>query len=244
MKTIILTGNSRGVGLSIANELLRNGYRVIGLSRTFTRETRLLVAEYGEEKYIHINFDLANVNGIKTLYRDKLRPLTKNGGIYGFVNNAAIAYDDIITNLNYDDLKTMYNVNVFSPMILTKYVLRDMLLNRNKGSIVHISSISAHTGYKGLAMYASTKGAIEAFSKNTSREWGALEIRSNIVCPGFMDTDMSSTLTIEQKNRIFNRNSMKKPVEVLAVATSVAFLLSEDSKGITGQILHVDNGTI
>jgi 3-oxoacyl-[acyl-carrier protein] reductase len=178
------------------------------------------------------------------LYRDKLRPLTKNGGIYGFVNNAAIAYDDIITNLNYDDLQTMYNVNVFSPMILTKYVLRDMLLNRNKGSIVHISSISAHTGYKGLAMYASTKGAIEAFSKNTSREWGALEIRSNVVCPGFMDTDMSSNLSIEQKNRIFNRNSMKKPVEVSAVATSVAFLLSEDSKGITGQVLHVDNGTI
>jgi 3-oxoacyl-[acyl-carrier protein] reductase len=244
MKTIILTGNSRGVGLSIANELLRNGYRVIGLSRTFTHETRLLVEEYGEENYIHINFDLSNVNGIKTLYRDILRPLTKNGGIYGFVNNAAMAYDDIITNLNYDDLQTMYNVNVFSPMILTKYVIRDMLLNRNKGSIVHISSISAHTGYKGLAMYASTKGAIEAFSKNTSREWGAVEIRSNIVCPGFMDTEMSSTLTIEQKNRIFNRNSMKKPVEVSAVATSVAFLLGEGSKGITGQILHVDNGTI
>lgn len=244
MKTIILTGNSRGVGLSIANELLRNGYRVIGLSRTFTQETKLLVNKYGDENYIHINFDLSNVNGIKTLYRDKLRPLTKNGGIYGFVNNAAIAYDDIITNLDYDDLQTMYNVNVFSPMILTKYVLRDMLLNRNKGSIVHISSISAHTGYKGLAMYASTKGAIEAFSKNTSREWGALEIRSNIVCPGFMDTDMSSTLTIEQKNKIFNRNSMKKPVEVSAVSTSVVFLLGEGSKGITGQILHVDNGTI
>jgi 3-oxoacyl-[acyl-carrier protein] reductase len=244
MKTIILTGNSRGVGLSIANELLRNGYRVIGLSRTYTQETELLVSEYGEHNYIHINFVLSNVSGIKTLYRDKLRPLTKNGGIFGFVSNAAMAYDDIITNLNYEDLLAMYNVNVFSPMTLTKYVLRDMLLNKIKGSIVHISSISAHTGYKGLAMYASTKGAIEAFSKNTSREWGALEIRSNIVCPGFMNTEMSSSLTTEQKNRIFNRNSMKKGVEVSSVATSVVFLLGEGSKGITGQILHVDNGTI
>ena len=244
MKTIIVTGNSRGVGLMIVKELLHIGHRVIGLSRTLTTETKLLIEEFGEEKYIHINYDLSNVSGIKDLYRNKLRPLTKNSGIFGFVNNAAIAYDDIITNLNYEDLEKMYTINVFSPMMLTKYVLRDMLLNKSKGSIVHISSISAHTGYKGLAMYASTKGAIESFSKNTSREWGALGIRSNVVCPGFMDTEMSSTLSIDQKNRIFNRNSMKMPVDVIAVAKSVIFLLSNDANGITGEVLHVDNGTI
>jgi 3-oxoacyl-[acyl-carrier protein] reductase len=127
---------------------------------------------------------------------------------------------------------------------MVKYVLRDMLLNKTKGSIVHISSISAHTGYKGLAMYASTKGAMEAFSKNTAREWGALGIRSNIICPGFMDTEMSATLTHDQKNKIFNRNSMKKAVEVEAVATTAIFLLMDASKGITGDIIHVDNGTI
>jgi 3-oxoacyl-[acyl-carrier protein] reductase len=93
-------------------------------------------------------------------------------------------------------------------------------------------------------MYASTKGAIEAFSKNTAREWGALGIRSNVVCPGFMDTEMSATLSEDQKNRIFNRNSMKKPVEVADVAKTVLFLVNQNGKGITGQILHVDNGTI
>ena len=187
---------------------------------------------------------MIKVEEIKELYKKKLRPLTKKGGIIGFVNNAAIAYDDIITNLNVVSLEKMYNVNVFSSMMMTKYVIRDMLLNKNKGSIVHISSISAHTGYKGLAMYASTKGAMEAFSKNTAREWGAVGVRSNIVCPGFMDTEMSSTLTEDQKNRIFNRNSRKIPVEVIDVAETVSFLIGEKSKGITGQILHVDNGTI
>lgn len=245
MKTIIVTGDSRGVGYSIVNLLLSNGYRVIGVSRTQTKDVDCLLSKYGNEKYIHINYDLSNVDGLKDLYKNSLRPLTKNyGGIYGFVNNAAMAYDDIITNLDYESLDKMYKVNVFSPMMLTKYALRDMLLNKIKGSIVHISSISAHTGYKGLAMYASTKGAMEAFSKNTSREWGQLEIRSNVVCPGFMDTEMSSTLSDDQKNRIFNRNSMKKPVEVDIVASSVLFLLGDGSKGITGQILHVDNGTI
>jgi len=244
MKTIVLTGDSRGVGLSIAEELLNEGYRVIGLSRTLSKGVEALMNEFGNDKYIHINYDLSDVEGVKSLYRTKLRQLTKETGIYGFVNNAAMAYDDIITNLNYESLDKMYQVNVFSPMMLTKYILRDMLLNKVKGSIVHISSISAHTGYKGLAMYASTKGAIEAFSKNTAREWGGLGVRSNVVCPGFMDTDMSSSLTDDQKNRIFNRNSMKKPVEVQAVATTVSFLLGKGAIGITGDIIHVDNGTI
>lgn len=82
----------------------------------------------------------------------------------------------------------MYNVNVFSPMLLTKYAIRNMLLHHTQGSIIHISSISVHTGYKGLSMYASSKGALEAFSKDTAREWGQLGIRSNVVVPGFMET--------------------------------------------------------
>lgn len=74
-----------------------------------------------------------------------------------------MAYDDIVTNLNLEKLQAMYAVNVFTPMMITKYALRNMLLHHTKGCIIHISSISAHTGYKGLAMYASSKGALEAF---------------------------------------------------------------------------------
>jgi len=225
MKKILLTGDSRGVGLSIKNLLIERGYQVIGISRNSK----------------DIKYDLSNIDGIKNLYNNQIKPL---GPIYGFINNAALAYDDIITNLSSSKLETMYKVNVFSPMMLTKYMLRDMLLNKTKGSIVHISSVSAHTGYKGLAMYASTKGALEAFSKNTAREWGSLGIRSNVVCPGFMDTDMSSSLTEEQKSRIFNRNSRKKEITTLDVANTIEFLLNTNSSGITGQIIHVDNGTI
>lgn len=89
--------------------------------------------------------------------------------IDGYVNNAAVAYDDIVTNLNLERLKAMYNVNVFTPMMMTKNVIRNMILHHTKGVIIHISSISVHTGYKGLAMYASSKGALEAFSKDTAR---------------------------------------------------------------------------
>ena len=119
-----------------------------------------------------------------------------------------------------------------------------MILHKTKGSIIHISSISVHTGYKGLSMYASSKGSLEAFSKNTSREWGKFGIRSNIVCPGFMDTNMSNSLNDEQRNKIFKRNSRQKELTTAEVSSTVKFLISDESSGITGQTIHVDNGTI
>ncbi len=225
MKNILLTGDSKGLGKNIRKKLSDSSYNVIGLSRSSS----------------DIKYDLSNVDRVKDLY---LNIIKERGPIHGYINNAAFAYDDIITNLNSDKLIKMYKVNVFSPMMLTKYVIRDMMLNKTKGSIIHISSISVHTGYKGLAMYASTKGSLEAFSKNTSREWGRIGIRSNIVCPGFMDTNMSSSLNDEQRNKIFKRNSRQKELTTEEVSSTVKFLISDESLGITGQIIHVDNGTI
>lgn len=174
---------------------------------------------------------------LRTLFPNRVQ-------LYGLVNNAAIAYDDIVTNLNLEKLKAMYEVNVFTPMMMTKYAIRNMLLHHTRGSIVHISSISAHTGYKGLAMYASSKGALEAFSKDTCREWGGLGIRSNVVVPGFMETAMSATLNNEQKDRIYKRTSMKAPTSIRSVAETVAFLLSDKAESISGESIRVDNGTI
>ena len=93
-------------------------------------------------------------------------------------------------------------------------------------------------------MYASSKGALEAFSKNTSREWGRIGIRSNVVCPGFMDTKMSSSLSDSQREKIFKRNSMQSELSLGQVSNTIKFLLDDVSSGITGEIIHVDNGTI
>ena len=164
MKSVLITGNSKGVGLEITKDLLENtDFNIVGLSRGTTKDLESLILQYGK-RITHINFDLSKSDQIPQLYLQKLK---QHGPFVGYINNAATAYDDIITNANLDKLEEMYHVNVFSTFILTKYILRDMLLHQTKGSIVHISSISAHTGYKGLSMYASTKGALEAFSKNT-----------------------------------------------------------------------------
>ena len=237
----LVTGCSRGVGLEICRILLEEGHTVYGVARSYTEDFKVLESRFIGKLFFK-SIDLSDSENVRKLIFKEF--ITNSIKLDGYVNNAAMAYDDIVTNLNLDKLKAMYDVNVFTPMMITKYALRHMLLHKNKGSIVHISSISVHTGYKGLAMYASSKGAIEAFSKDTAREWGALGIRSNVVVPGFMETAMSSTLNEDQKDRIYKRTSLKSATSISSVAETVAFLLSDKALSITGQNFHVDNGTI
>lgn len=241
MNQILISGISRGVGFEIAKELLQNtDYYLIGIYHRENDQLNKLQSHYGERLKL-ISFDLSFPDGIKELYLTKIK---SEQPIVGLVNNAAIAYDDIVTNANIESIDKMFKINVFSPIMLSKYIIRDMLLHKVKGTLVHISSICAHTGYKGLSFYASTKGAIEAFSKNVAREWGSVGIRSNCVVPGFMNTDMSSSLSDEQRNRIFNRNALKQEVSISSVAKTTKYLLSEDSSSVTGTCIFVDNGTI
>lgn len=238
---ILVTGCSRGVGLEICRVLLEQGHTVYGVARSCPQEFKDLQTQY-PERLLYKSVDLSDSEHVReNVFGDFV---TNKVQLDGFVNNAALAYDDIVSNINLDRLKGMYEVNVFSPMVMTKYAIRNMLLHHTKGSIVHISSISVHTGYKGLAMYASSKGALEAFSKNTAREWGGLGIRSNVVVPGFMPTAMSATLTDEQRAKIYARTSLKDATSVRSVAETVFYLLSEKAASITGQNIHVDNGTI
>jgi len=238
---ILVTGCSRGVGIEICRVLLRQGHTVYGVARSHTDEFKTLESEYADKLFFK-SIDLSDCDNVrKSIFKEFV---TNDIRLYGFVNNAAMAYDDIVTNLNLSKLQAMYAVNVFTPMMITKYAIRNMLLHHTKGSIVHISSISVHTGYKGLAMYASSKGALEAFSKDTAREWGELGIRSNVVVPGFMETAMSSTLTDDQKSRIYKRTSLKSATSIRSAAETVAFLISPKACSITGQNVHVDNGTI
>lgn len=239
MKWVMVTGDSRGLGRAIVQTLLAKPcYGVVGLSRTRGKAVTQWEEEY-KDRYVHFNFDLSAIDEVKPFYREHIKNVWQ---IYGFVNNAAYAYDDIISNLNRPELEKMYLINVFTPMMFTKYVIRDMLLHNTAGSIVHISSVSAHTGYKGLSFYGSTKAALESFSRAAAREWGEKGIRSNCVAPGFMDTAMSAALTPEQRLSVYKRTALKKAVELQSAAETVEFLLSDKASSITGTTVHVDCG--
>jgi 3-oxoacyl-[acyl-carrier protein] reductase len=238
---VLLTGASRGLGLQIAQEQLDLGNSVFAVSRTLSPELRDLI-DRSNGRATFIECDLACPDSIKNqLWGSQLNNETP---IHGYVSNAAIAYDDIISNLDLETLESMFRVNVFSPMVITRNVIRNMLLHRTAGSIVHISSVCSRKGFKGLAMYAATKGAMESFSKNAAREWGAKGIRSNCVVPGFMETSMSDSLTALQKDSIYRRTALGVATSLESVAATVSFLLSDASCSVTGQAFIVDGGTI
>lgn len=241
MKWVIVTGESGGLGGKIAEVLLEDSeFGVIGISRSATGRPAELRQRF-EGRFVHLDYDLSDPSGLKELYLQRIKPI---GIVVGLVNNSAWAYDDLVTNANLDSLSRMFNVNVLSAMLLTKYTIRDMILNGVSGSLVHISSVSAHTGFKGLSMYGATKGALEAFSQGTAREWGHKGIRSNCVAPGFMETAMSESLSTELRNKIYRRNSLPGATDVTSTARTVAYLLSDQACSITGTTVRVDNGAL
>ena len=240
-QNILLTGVSSGLGLQTASLLLAEGKQVFGLSRQRSPGLNELLAQYPAQFHWKA-IDLSQHEELKSSVFQQLIPA--DTALHAFINNAAVAYDDLITNLQVDRLTQLFAINVVAPMLLSKWVIRNMLLHKQEGSIIHLSSISVHTGYKGLSMYAATKGALEAFSKNAAREWGTRGIRSNCVVAGFMETAMSAGLSEEQKARIYKRTSLKQATAVESVAKTISFLLSEGASSITGQAIFVDNGTI
>jgi 3-oxoacyl-[acyl-carrier protein] reductase len=237
---ILLTGGTRGLGKVIAESLLNKGDRLWIIARN--PESHDTWPNEMVERVNWVYADLGDPVAIKERLADSLD--NRNVFLEGLVNNAAVAYDDLVTNLKHSELEQSFQVNVFAPMELTRFVIRNMLLHRRGGSLVHISSICSRTGYKGLAMYAATKGALESYSRGVAREWGSKGIRSNCVLPGFMETDMSATLTREQRDKIYRRTSLGLPTDPQSVAETVCYLLSDASRSVTGQDFIVDSGSL
>lgn len=238
---ILVTGVSRGLGPVICRTLLDSGYTVFGLARGRTQVVEELERSAGD-RFRFKEVDLADSSSLEAEVFGSLVP--EDAVLHGLVNNAAIAYDDLATNLNLDSLEKQFRVNVYAPMILVKGAIRNFLLHSTAGSMVHLSSLCTKTGYKGLSFYGATKGALEGYSINLAREWGPRGIRSNCVAAGFMETDMTSGLDEDARGRIHRRTSLGKPVDKEKVAETIRFLLSEESGGITGDSVRVDNGSL
>lgn len=240
MKQILVTGGSRGLGLAIVQRLLKDGCGVVSVQRSVSSELAQLSKDYPAQLRT-LDFDLSQPDRIEEPFRSDWLP--DEAPLDGLVNNAAVAYDDLVTNLNQSPLNEMFNLNVSAPMMLTKLAIRRMILHNRPGSLVHISSVAAHSGYKGLAMYGASKAALEAFSRGVAREWGSRQVRSNCVVPGFMETEMSQKLSVEQREKIYQRTALQAATDIDSVASTVGFLLSDESRSITGQSIFVDNGS-
>ena len=238
---VLVTGASRGLGLAIARKLAVAGYSVITIARHEGAEIAAAIsdAEQSRRGPLHFRaYDLSDLSGIHELVK-RLRK--EFGPIYGLVNNAGLGTSGLLATMHDSRIESLVQLNVVSPLILTKYVVRSMMADGG-GRIVNIASIVSFTGYKGLAAYAATKASMIGFTRSLAREVGSLGINVNAIAPGFMDTEMTQGLTAKQSSQILRRSALGRLAEVEDIANAVEFLIGERGRNITGTVMTIDAG--
>jgi len=236
-KWALVTGASRGLGHTITHHLLEAGYGVIALSRTCSEKLQQLQDTFPETCTFYA-FDLSHTHQIYALVRTLVKT---HGSLYALINNAAVGYDGVLSTMHESEIHSMLQINLEAPILLAKYCLRPMLLAQ-EGRIINISSIVAQTGFSGLSVYAATKAALVGFTRSLAREVGKVGITVNAIAPGYMETDMTRSVSSEQLAKIKRRSPLGRLTTPGEVAAAVRFLLSPEAAGITGTVLTVDAG--
>ncbi len=241
MLNILVTGGSRGLGLAITEHLADLGYRVIAVARKDSEALQSARARAAAAGAGAIEFRAMDLAGIAELGSFVKSLRAEFGGFYGLVNNAGIGTSGILANMRDADIQRLITLNTLAPIVLTKYVAKSMMIER-RGRIVNLASIVALTGYNGLSVYSATKASLIGFTQSLARELGALNITVNAIAPGFIDTEMTQELDAVQRERIARRSALKRMAEPIDVASSVAFLIGDGARNITGTVLTVDAG--
>jgi len=238
MRNALITGASRGIGLAIAKQLAAAGFNVIAVAR---RESEELRAAIGEAKQGNLHFRKCDLSVVEELPAFVKAMREEFGAIYGLVNNAGIGTEGLLATMHNSDIEALVRLNVLSPVILTKYMVRHMMAD-GEGRIVNISSIIASTGYNGLSVYAATKAAATGFTRSLAREVGKVGITVNAIAPGFIDTELTQGLKGEGRERIAKRSALRRLPEAYDVARMVEYLFSDGGRNITGSVLTIDAG--
>ena len=241
MHNVVVTGASRGLGLTIASRLASLGYGVIAIARNETVEFHARRAAVGDSPG-RLEFRRADLSEIKDIAAMVRRLRDEFGPIYGLINNAGLGTSGILAMMRDDAIENLVRLNTVAPLVLSKYVLRSMISER-AGRIINISSVVASTGYSGLAAYSATKAALLGFTRSLAREVGPLGITVNAIAPGFAETDMTREIDGSTRERLIRRTALRRLISSGDIADSVEFLLSEKARNITGTTLTVDAGS-
>jgi 3-oxoacyl-[acyl-carrier protein] reductase len=238
MRNVLVTGGSRGIGLAVATKLVGDGFRVFALARKEAQSLSDAIAAAPAGMLHFLPYDLSNLEGIPDLMREFKKA---HGPLYGLVNNAALGSEGMLANMRNSEIEALVRLNTLSPVLLTKYALRGMMTT-GEGRIVNLASIIGFTGYSGLSVYGATKASMLGFTRSLAREVGRVGVTVNAVAPGFITTEMTASLTDEQRGRIASRSALKRLAEVEDVAGAVSYLMSDAARNVTGTTLTVDAG--
>lgn len=241
-KTAIITGASRGIGRGIALEFAKQGANI-----AFTYSSSVDAATALEKELTALGVKAKGYQSNAADF-DEAQELAKEvhtefGSIDVLINNAGITKDNLLMRISEDDFDKVIEVNLKSVFNLTKAVIRPMMKQR-KGSIINMSSVVGLKGNAGQANYAASKAGILGFSKSVALELGSRNIRSNVVAPGFIETEMTAKLDEKVVEGWRNEIPLKRGGTPEDIANACVFLASEMSAYITGQTLSVDGGML
>jgi 3-oxoacyl-[acyl-carrier protein] reductase len=235
-KHVVISGGSRGLGKAIVESLLGSAYKVSTFSRAATEFTKTLT---GNPDFFYASVDSRDDKSLAAFVKaaeDKL------GSPYALINCAGVAIDGVLATMPVDAIDRVLDINLRGALQLSKLVIRRMLLRKDGGVILNISSIIGLRGYSGLSAYAATKGGMDAMTRALARELGDRSIRVNSIAPGYLKTEMTHNLSDQQRQQIVRRTPLGRLGTPQDVVGAVHFLLSPSAEFITGQVLVVDGG--
>lgn len=237
----LVTGASSGIGQATAIKLTDMGYHVILHARNkISLKQTIQMMEEKKANYTIVTYDITNFVEMK----EAMLQLKKEVGVLdGLVNNAGIMQESLFSMTTENVLDNMYNVNVKAVYMQTQYAIKLMRKSTN-ASIVNISSIAGTNGIIGSTAYSASKAAIVGLTKSLSKELASSSIRVNAVAPGFIETNLISSYSEEEKTQILKNIGFKRLGDPREVANLIAFLLSPESQYITGQVIGIDGGMV
>ncbi len=240
MKTILITGASRGIGREIAKLFAKNGYNVaINYNKSINDAKSL----YNEIVSINANAillkaDVKNPNEVKQMVEDTIACF---GHIDVLVNNAGISYKGLIFDESDEQTQEIINVNLLGSIYTSKYVIPSMLKN-GSGKIINISSIWGNVGASLESTYSASKAGLIGLTKSLAKEYGYNNICVNCICPGVIDTDMNKNLSKAELDETIKQIPAGKIGKTNDISNLVLFLAESTGDYITGQIITVDGG--
>ena len=239
MKTVVVTGASKGIGRAVAKEFANNGYNVVICYNKSVSDAQQLLNEVSQTtRAIAVKVDVSNEDDVKNMVE-----ITKKtfGNIDVLVNCAGVSDTRLLIDSTKEDYDFVFDTNMRGTYNTCKLVGREMLSNQS-GKIINISSIWGLRGGSCESVYSASKGAIIAFTKALAKELGPNGINVNVVAPGFIQTDMTKNVTEEIRQEIMDNSALGRLGTPEDVAGVVSFLASEKSEFITGQVISVDGG--
>jgi len=240
--TSIVSGGSRGLGLAIVEMFLARGDAVATFSRSGSPAIDALAAAH-PGRLLHERFDAADAAAVRGFVD---RVVGRFGRIDHCVANAAIAYEGVLATTADAEIDALLAVNLKGSIVLVRECVRQMLVQKpdaGSRSIVVVSSIVASQGSPGLSVYAATKAGLEGFARSLAREVGPRGIRVNAVAPGFLETDLSASLSAENRDRVARRTTLGRLGTPADVVGGIDYLTSPAAAFVTGQVIRIDGGS-